>query len=250
MPIRVTCAKCLARFDVGEQHAGKEGPCPKCKSLIKIPKADEKVVIHAPEDAGPKDSSGKLVLRPIRRVETNLSPIQWTIIAVTIVGFCALALFVRMSHEDKETIPYWMLAVGALALAPATGLAGYSFMRDQELGFYRGSELWARIGASSAAYAITWLAMPLMWYTFDGYNILSIGMGVALMIGAGGAVGMLALDFEYLIGCVHYGLFLGCCILLRVIAGLSFLPGINELETGNSEEALQAIQCVFAMITV
>lgn len=249
MPIRVTCTKCHARFDVSEQHAGKEGPCPKCKSTIKIPKANEQVVIHAPEDAGPKDSTGKLVLKPIRRTETSLTAIQWTVIAVTIVGFIALALFVRMSYPEKDTIPIWMMAIGALALAPATTLAGYSFMRDQELGVYIGTELWARVGGCSVAYAFTWLAMPLMYYTFDGYNMLSIGAGVAAMIGAGGAIGMLALDFDYLMGCVHYGMFLGCCILMRVIAGLVFLPGVDQLEAPETDEALQMLNQVFALIS-
>jgi hypothetical protein len=249
MPIRVTCAKCHTRFDVGEQHAGKEGPCPKCKSLIRIPTLEEQVVIHEPELAGPKDSKGRLVLKPIGRVETNLTAIHWTIIAVTIVGFIALAFFVRMSFESEQDIHTWMLALGALAVAPPTVLAAYSFMRDQELGFFNGRELWLRIGACSVAYALTWLAMPLMEYTFDEYNLLSIGIGVAAMIGAGGALGMLALDFDYLIGCVHYGMYLGCCILMRLIAGMGFLPGtsqLNEQDNSAAQMLIDHLQTVLA----
>src|SRR5262245_6594726 len=38
MPILVTCPGCKAQFNVGEKFAGKQGPCPKCKALITIPK--------------------------------------------------------------------------------------------------------------------------------------------------------------------------------------------------------------------
>ena len=51
MPIAVVCSSCKARFQVSEKFAGKQGPCPKCKSIITIPKVEEQVQIHAPEEA-------------------------------------------------------------------------------------------------------------------------------------------------------------------------------------------------------
>ena len=55
MPIRVTCSSCHARFNVSDQFAGKEGPCPKCKTMIKIPDKEEEVVIAVPDDIPPED---------------------------------------------------------------------------------------------------------------------------------------------------------------------------------------------------
>ena len=73
MPIQVTCPKCFKRFQVSEKFAGKTGPCPNCKSQIKVPEASEEVVIHAPEDDAPKDRSGQSVLKPLKREETDVT---------------------------------------------------------------------------------------------------------------------------------------------------------------------------------
>ena len=74
MPITIVCPGCHGRFSVSEKFAGKQGPCPKCKTVISIPKASEEVKIHAPEDyGGAKTATGKLVLKPIAREATKLS---------------------------------------------------------------------------------------------------------------------------------------------------------------------------------
>ena len=72
MPINVTCPKCLTKFTVGDQHAGKTGACPKCKGPITVPSKEDEIVIHAPEfgEAGAKDAKGRSVLKPIARKET------------------------------------------------------------------------------------------------------------------------------------------------------------------------------------
>ena len=95
MAIRVTCKKCHTRFNVSEKFAGKEGPCPKCKSKIRIPDKSEEVVIAAPKETGPKDSTGRAILNPIKRKETILSGVQITLIAVSIIGFLAVAFLLR-----------------------------------------------------------------------------------------------------------------------------------------------------------
>ena len=71
MPINVTCPNCQTRFKVSDKFAGQTGPCPKCKSPIKIPKKEEEVVIHSPDEFGPKDTSGRAVLKPLERQEAN-----------------------------------------------------------------------------------------------------------------------------------------------------------------------------------
>ena len=48
---------------------------------------------------------------------------------------------------------------------------------------------------------------------------------MAAMIGIGGAVAMSVLDFDYLTGVLHYGMYLGCTLLLRWIAGVGVFPG-------------------------
>lgn len=41
MPIEVNCPQCGTRFAVHERFGGREGPCPKCKAKIMVPKASE-----------------------------------------------------------------------------------------------------------------------------------------------------------------------------------------------------------------
>ena len=52
MSILVICPGCKKQFQVSEKHAGKSGPCPQCKAIIKVPKQEEQVVVHTPEQFG------------------------------------------------------------------------------------------------------------------------------------------------------------------------------------------------------
>mgnify|MGYP000896189276 CR=1 FL=1 len=64
MAILVVCSGCRARFQVSDQFAGKSGPCPKCKAVIKIPTAKEaEVKFHgvASFSKGGRDAEGKLI---------------------------------------------------------------------------------------------------------------------------------------------------------------------------------------------
>ncbi len=73
MAIQIICPGCHKRFKVSDKFAGKTGPCPQCKTSIKIPLKSEEVVVHAPEEFGPKGDSGEAVLKPIARQETRLT---------------------------------------------------------------------------------------------------------------------------------------------------------------------------------
>ena len=59
MAILVVCQGCRARFQVSDQFAGKSGPCPKCKAVIKIPTKSEEVTVH-----GGKTLPAGAVMRP------------------------------------------------------------------------------------------------------------------------------------------------------------------------------------------
>ena len=71
-----------------------------------------------------------------------------------------------------------------------------------------------------------------------------IGLGGMIAIGAVAAYLFLQIDF--LIGILHFGLFLGCCILLRWIAGFTALPyaapvGSNVDDILNADRAVQTL---------
>ena len=222
MPIRVTCPGCHTRFNVSEKFAGKEGPCPKCKKTITIPTASEAVEVHAPEGFGPKTAVGKAVFHPIKRKDTSLSPVQMVLIAATIVGFLAVALLMRSGFENKADVNSWLLLLGSVLVAVPCVYAGYSFLGNSELGKLEGQELWLRVILCSLAYALVWLTIYLVSYAVGPE--LGMFAGLALMMALGAGAAYLFLQMDYLMAILHYGLFLGVCILLRTVAGFTALP--------------------------
>lgn len=225
MPIRVTCRGCHTRFNVSDRFAGKEGPCPKCKAIIKIPAATEEVVVHAPADVGPKDVTGKSLSKPIFRQETEVTPLIWTIVIGTIVTFLVLAVVLRFQISDKANFPIWVTACAALAVAVPAVYGAYAVLRDSELAAFKGRDLWIRVAICAALYAVLWGAMPLAEYATRSYDTLSWTLALLTMLGIGAFAATLAFDFEFLIGLVHYGLYLGGTLVLRWIAGIGWLPG-------------------------
>lgn len=98
MAIDVTCASCKTRFQVSDKFAGKQGPCPKCKAIITVPSKKDEVVIHVPEASGPKDSKGVLVLKPLTRKETRLTPVNIGIIVGSVVVLLIVSLVLRITY--------------------------------------------------------------------------------------------------------------------------------------------------------
>jgi hypothetical protein len=237
MAIRVTCPNCHARFNVSEKFAGKEGPCPKCKGVIRIPSAAEQVVIHAPAPVGPRDSQGGQILKPIRRKEFSLTSVQIALILVSIVGFFLFALILRMIiGQDIHEFPYSLIVqLAAICIAPPLGFVGYHLLRNQELGTFPKPELFKRIAIASLIYAILWMAFPAALWGFNNrYELGTYLTAIIPMLAVGGVVGMYCFDMEYLMGLVHYGLYFVICLIGRAVAGLGFLPSDTGTSVGRT----------------
>lgn len=226
MSIRVTCPGCHARFNVSDQFAGKSGPCPKCKKTIQIPDKAEEVVVHAPENFGPADSQGRSVLKPIFRQEKRVSTVQIFGIGLFVVLGIAIAAVLRFSIPDPANFPLPILVVGAVLMAPPLSWVAYEFLHNRELEAFAGTDLWLRILISSGVFAVLWVVFPVILYAVnaDDYSLVYSSIAIVLMLVAGGAVAMLAFDYDYLLGCVHFGLYLLTTLLLRLLAGLEFIP--------------------------
>lgn len=117
MAIDVTCAACKTRFQVSDKFAGKQGPCPKCKTIITVPTKKDEVVVHVPE-SGPKDSKGQLVLKPIARKETRLTPINIGIIVGSVVLVLMVSLALRITFSKSLQVP--VTATGTKGAPPKT----------------------------------------------------------------------------------------------------------------------------------
>jgi len=220
MPIPVVCPGCKKSFNVSDKFAGKQGPCPQCKTLIKVPEKGEEVVVHAPEGFGPKDTKGRAVLKPIARKETKVSPLLTAVILVAIVLVLGVAWMFR---SPKGDVPTLLLVLGALALAPPLAWAGYTFLRDDELEPYRGKELAARVAICSAVYAALWGLVALVsGYVLGGDQLEVIHMVFVApaMIGIGAFAAFITLDFEFGTAAIHCAMYLLVTVVLRLILGL------------------------------
>jgi hypothetical protein len=228
MPIRVTCTKCHARFNVSEKFAGKEGPCPKCKTKIRIPLPSEEVTISEPVQKGPTDTQGKAIIDPIIRQETNLSGLQITLLAVGIIGFFVVALVLRFMIEPaawNTTVGWVLLSIGAIAIAVPIIFIAYSLFRDQEREGFLGNDLWKRVAVCAVVYAAAWIMLPIAEYAFGGrYETGSYILAAVAMFAAGTVAAIACFEFEWLMGSAHYGLYFGIALLGRILAGLPALP--------------------------
>src|SRR5690606_25259010 len=198
MPIQVTCPGCLKRFSVGDQFAGKQGPCPKCKALITIPKLEEQVVIHAPVE-GPKDAKGRPVLKTEKSKDAKFQPIIATTVATVVLAILLVAFVLKGSDLSNS---FWVLGGGAVLLGPLVAWSGYAFLRDSELEPYRGGELWLRSTACGLAFALAWLAFWYITKTMEpdyvkkGLEIFRMSVPTFFAVVIGCLAAFAALDLE------------------------------------------------------
>ncbi|QDV69776.1 hypothetical protein Poly24_34930 [Rosistilla carotiformis] len=222
MAIRVTCEKCLTRFNVSDKFAGKKGPCPKCKATIQIPDKSEEVVVHAPVDDGPKDSTGKSVLKPIMREEVRVTKLGIFAVAGSILAAIIAAIVLR----SMESVPGWVPPLGALLLAPPLVWSGYTFAREQELEPFYGSELQARVAICSVLFALLWALyafVPAYVMDYDSVAEMPIGavlVALAAMLAVGTIISVTTFELETGGGVVHAGFYIIATLLLAMLAGI------------------------------
>lgn len=237
MAISVTCPGCLKRFTVSDQFAGRTGPCPKCQKPIKIPDKSEEIVIHAPEDAGPKDSAGKAILNPLRRKEVKLG--MPVILGASLGSFSVLAIAFGLGLSGSEP-PTVLLAIASVLLAAPLVILGYWFLQSDELEGFTGSQLFARCGIVSVVFAALWAvyafvpAYVLGHESMADYGGLEMVIIIPIMIALGTLASVLALELEVTQGVLHYMLYLAVTFLLAWLAGTHLASPLGGSEGSNS----------------
>jgi len=219
MSITVVCPGCHKRFQVSDKFAGQTGPCPQCKTKIKIPDVKDEVVVHEPQTFGPKGKTGVGILKPVFREETTLTPMLMGIIGGSVAAVVIAALVVRFSLAEGQAPSMWLLAAGAIILAPPVAYSGYAFLRDADLEAHSGQSLWVRLAICSVVYAATWGA----------YAFIKQGMGIEavtpfhllflapVMFGAGVTAAFACFDLDFTMAGLHYAFYLVVTVLVRIL---------------------------------
>lgn len=224
MSIIVVCKNCLQRFKVSDEFAGKQGPCPKCKTVIRVPRKDEEVKVHSAEDTrkGPRGKSGELVLEPIARESNQLSKMVWGIIGASVVVVVAIALTARALGPELQQI---IARIGVVVLAPPLVIGGYWFLKNDELEPYRGLGLWLRTLICCVVYVLCWVAYGY-WVPGEWKDELWKWAFLGPMFGAAGATTAFACyDLELSSGFFHFAFYAGVITLLGLLMGIPVMGG-------------------------
>ncbi len=254
MPIQVTCPGCKATFNVSSKYAGRQGPCPKCRTVINIPKEapaaaappPAEVKIHAPDEeprgAGgeAKTSTGRHLSKPIERRDSRLTPLSAGLVTALVVAMFGLAhrfgalllapypLLPGEYADPQLAGPYYSVLYRALALRLAAlyvlGFpvvwAGYQMLRDDELAPFRGRELTLRSLICTTVYVALWGCYQ--WIPADvaaaGYSWLYLAPPFFIV---GAVAAYFCFELDPTSSGVHYSFFVFITLMLGMTAGLT-----------------------------
>ncbi len=220
MPILIICPGCKKQFQVSEKFAGKSGPCPQCKTVIKVPKKEDQVVVHTPEQfaSGGRGAGGKLALKPIARLEGRLRGRTMALIAAVAVLAWAVAWLGGRKGLFVDRPAYSVL--GLLLISPPLVIGGYQFLSgSEELERYRGKKLYLRAGICALAYVGLWgLFLFVLGYVSplirDGEIWVWFFVAPPFFV-VGSLAALAALDLDFSTGFFHYAFYVLVILLLR-----------------------------------
>lgn len=221
MSIPVICPGCHTRFKVSDKFAGKSGACPKCKGKIDVPAADQQVEVHAPEEfsSGGRGASGKLALKPIARIETKVTPVA---IAAIVGSVLLVGIATWLASEIlREQILF--RAIGLLLISPPMAIAGYTFLRDDELEPHRGKSLYIRAALCGLGYTVLWGVFGYVAETTLTGELWEWIVVAPPFLVTGGLCALACFDLDFGSGFFHYSFYLVLTMALRWAAGMPWV---------------------------
>ncbi len=236
MPIAVICPGCKTSFRVSDQFAGKQGPCPKCKAMITIPKSAT-VEIEAPTEytSGGKTVTGQPSFKPIARSNRKFSaPVAMiagfsAIVIVVVAWFMGRKdLLASTKPLDKGTFPPFgsgelYVGLGLVVFSPLYAWSAYQALRDSELAPHTGVALIMRAAICGLFYAALWAAYRLVPESFTE-AVWSWTFIIPPMLLVGSLIALACFDFEIGPAFVHYALYIVVCIGFAWVANRDILP--------------------------
>ncbi len=192
--------------------------------MIVIPKKEEEVVIHAPEQfvSGGRSISGKLLAKPISRKDAKLRPAALAAVAGISLGVLLLAWIGGRIGLFRDN--YLLPGLGLLFVSPVIVIAGYQFLvSNDELETYQGKMLWLRAGICSLVYVLLWGV-----FSYAAPKVITEEIWTWLLLAppllfTGSLACHACLDFELGTGLLHYSFYIFVTVVLRAAAGLGWI---------------------------
>lgn len=188
MAIRVICPGCMTTFEVGDQFAGKKGPCPKCGHIIEIPK--EKLVVHAPEEfvSGGKTIKGGAATRPIEQKRFAFTGKQVTLSVLGSLAVLGLAFAVGLAQSPILSGIVGLIGVFAIAFPIAR--FGYMLIRDDDdLEMQLGNQLSKSALFTALVFGGSWVLLELFLAYLGNQGPLALLLLVPIaVVGSFGAL--------------------------------------------------------------
>jgi len=262
MPISVTCPGCKATFNVSDKFAGKQGPCPKCKTVISIPKLDaakpkEEVKIFGPDEGPPgaagapgqKTATGRPTFKPLERQNLKLTPLLGGSVVAAIIVMFALAYFLGTyvmspyplsdeqllvpdltnAYDSQMTRAYIIRGIALLLVGLPIVWAGYMVLRDEELEPFRGRSLAVRVAICLGVYLLLWGVYAVIPADYTSAWYMWMVMGPPFLL-VGFVTAYLCFEFDPTSAFVHFLFFVIVSLLLGMTAGLT-MPWHDEPRT-------------------
>jgi hypothetical protein len=213
-----------------------KGPCPNCRGIIEIPKAE--ITVHAPDEfaSAGKTVKGRAILKPLDRQVTVIGVRELLLAAGTFAVMLVLALTVR--HFLSSVILRDVIgSAGVTAAAFGMSLFGYYLLRSgDDLEFYEGEDLCKRAGICTAVYTVSWILFEFFvrYMSLQGSMLIWVYMIPLAMICLFTAYAVF--DLDYPAALIHYSFFLICIIILRWAIGFGWIwmAASQILPGGNS----------------
>ncbi len=174
------------------------------------------VVIHTPEEFGPKNAQGRATTKPIARTETKFEVVPAVIISAGVLVTLSVNWILRTQLQQNLL----MRGGGLLLVSPAIAVAGYTFLRDDELEPYRGRWLWFRGTICGLVYMALWgvyMFLPAD-ATAEAYNWIIVGPPFFVV---GAMTAYVTFDLDFGNGFFHYCFYVLVTLLLGATAGLA-----------------------------
>lgn len=134
MPVACQCSSCGAKYQVGDQYAGRKIKCPKCSAAIAVPAAESEGEFQIPglEDVGSHHSSSSIHSAVAKKPGPSASSVGAASGAALAKGGSHLSGVGH--HKKKPGMPTWLVAtIGGAGLILMAGLAAAVYFSTRSI---------------------------------------------------------------------------------------------------------------------